>query len=559
MYLSFFHLKEAPFNLTPDPRFLFMSQSHREAFDHLLFGIHQRRGFIEVVGGIGTGKTTLCRALLEELEGKVSTALIFNTFLSEIELLKAINDEFGIDSSGGSRKELIDVLNRFLIDQLARGGNACLILDECQNLQVPVLEQIRVLSNLETENEKLLQIVMVGQPEFHDLLKTPPLRPLDERIHVRSFLESLTEEDTRGYISHRLTVAGSRGDIVFTEGALRAIYEYSQGIPRRINTVCDRCLIIAYSQETMRISKDHAHRALEEIQAGLPLPKRSPRGRREISWVKLRRPAFAIMGIVLLSGAVFVGTVIAPKPSLPPQPGPAPAGQAPETPTGRPEPWAPSSEGLAREGVEAQGVAQTVPAPSEPETAGPSQEEIRERVFPGLRELTAPADGFRGDYVPDFMGMEARRFVVSWQDLLRFQRPCLLELFLDGDVNSTLVVLRGISDGFARIQDGELGDRLVSREDLARSWFGGVWIVMPSGMSRDPLKPRARGEPVSRLQRQLVRLGYLTEKASGLYDEPTRKAVMALQRDMHLPVDGIAGPHTRAMIMQLLGDEGEGS
>lgn len=559
MYLSFFHLKEAPFNLTPDPRFLFMSQSHREAFDHLLFGIHQRRGFIEVVGGIGTGKTTLCRALLEELEGKVSTALIFNTFLSEIELLKAINDEFGIDSSGGSRKELIDVLNRFLIDQLARGGNACLILDECQNLQVPVLEQIRVLSNLETENEKLLQIVMVGQPEFHDLLKTPPLKPLDERIHVRSFLDSLTEEDTRGYISHRLTVAGSRGDIVFTEGALRAIYEYSQGIPRRINTVCDRCLIIAYSQETLRITKDHAHRALEEIQAGVPVPRRSLRGRRAVSWVKLQRPALAVAGIAVLSGAVFLGTVIAPKPSAPPRLGPAPAAQTPETPPGPRVEWAPASEGLARDEVDTQGVTETFPSPSEPEAAGPLHEEIRERLFLGLSELRAPVEGFRGDFVPDFMGMEARRFVVSWQDLMRFQRPCLLELFLEGDVNSTLVVLRGISDGFARIQDGEMKDRLVSREDLARSWFGGVWILMPAGLSRDPLKPRARGESVFRLQRQLARLGYLTEGASGLYDEPTRKAVMALQRDMHLPVDGIAGPHTRAMIMQLLGEEGGGS
>ncbi|MGQ9653501.1 MAG: AAA family ATPase [Thermodesulfobacteriota bacterium] len=536
-----------------------MSQSHREAFDHLLFGIHQRRGFIEVVGGIGTGKTTLCRALLEELEGKVSTALIFNTFLSEIELLKAINDEFGIDSSGGSRKELIDVLNRFLIDQLARGGNACLILDECQNLQVPVLEQIRVLSNLETENEKLLQIVMVGQPEFHDLLKTPPLKPLDERIHVRSFLDSLTEEDTRGYISHRLTVAGSRGDIVFTEGALRAIYEYSQGIPRRINTVCDRCLIIAYSQETLRITKDHVHRALEEIQAGVPVPRRSLRGRRAVSWVKLQRPALAVAGIAVLSGAVFLGTVIAPKPSAPPRLGPAPAGQTPETPPGPRVEWAPASEGLARDEVDTQGVTETFPTPSEPEAAGPLHEEIRERLFLGLSELRAPVEGFRGDFVPDFMGMEARRFVVSWQDLMRFQRPCLLELFLEGDVNSTLVVLRGISDGFARIQDGEMRDRLVSREDLARSWFGGVWILMPAGLSRDSLKPRARGESVFRLQRQLARLGYLTEGASGLYDEPTRRAVMALQRDMHLPVDGIAGPHTRAMIMQLLGEEGRGS
>jgi general secretion pathway protein A len=307
MYLEFFGLKERPFNLTPDPRFLFLSASHREAFDHLLYGIHQKVGFIEVVGGIGTGKTTLCRALLEELEGRVATALIFNTFLSEIDLLKTINQEFGIKYHGETRKALIDALNEFLIDQLSQGGNACLVLDECQNLSPRVLEQIRMLSNLETENEKLIQIVLVGQPEFHHMLKSTGLKQLDERIQVRAFLRPLDPQETKNYVLHRLTVAGARGDIQFSDGAMNVIYSYSMGNPRRINTICDRCLLIAYVQETFKIGRNIAEAALAELRQGesalsqtAPAVTNRPPGR-GLSWM-----ALAFLGVL----GIFIGLLL---------------------------------------------------------------------------------------------------------------------------------------------------------------------------------------------------------------------------------------------------------
>jgi general secretion pathway protein A len=232
-----------------------------------------------------------------------------------VELLKAINDEFGIKSTASSRKELIDTLNRFLIDQLASGGNAVLIIDECQNLNPAVLEQIRMLSNLETETDKLLQIVMVGQPEFHALLKSASLRQLDERIHVRAFLRPLDEEETGAYVSHRLTVAGSRGDLVFTDGALSIIYDYSRGIPRRINTVCDRCLLIAYVRDTYRITPAHAQLALREIQRGdsprivrrdLPPRARAP----VLVWSTLA--ALGAVGVVM---GWFLGHAVIPDPA----------------------------------------------------------------------------------------------------------------------------------------------------------------------------------------------------------------------------------------------------
>ena len=201
MYTSFFGFKEKPFNLTPDARYLFLSPQHKEALDHLLYGINERKGFIAITGGIGTGKTTLCRTLLSHLDPLTKTALVFNSFISDEELLKTVIREFGIEMEqrGGSKNDYIDSLNRFLIENFSQGGNAVLLIDEAQNLTHTVLEQIRMLSNLETEKEKLIQIVLVGQYEFTELLGTPSLRQLNERITVRYDLKPLKSEDIKGY------------------------------------------------------------------------------------------------------------------------------------------------------------------------------------------------------------------------------------------------------------------------------------------------------------------------------------------------------------------------
>jgi len=250
MYNSFFGLTETPFNLTPDPRYLFLSANHREAIDHLLYGINERKGFILITGGIGAGKTTLCRELLGRLDKNIKSALILNSYISDIEILKVIVQEFGVDidtDKEATKKDYIDALNLFLIDNFSNGGNAVLLIDEAQNLSRDVLEQLRMLSNLETEREKLIQIVLIGQPELNDIIGSPSLRQLNDRIIVRYFLKPLGYRDIKGYIEHRLVVAGSHGNINFTGGVYKKLYSKSNGNPRRINSICDRALLIAYT------------------------------------------------------------------------------------------------------------------------------------------------------------------------------------------------------------------------------------------------------------------------------------------------------------------------
>jgi general secretion pathway protein A len=268
MYTLQFDLRENPFNLTPDPRYLFLSPQHRGALDHLIYGIVERKGFIVITGGIGTGKTTISRFLLSVLDETVDSALIFNPFISDNELLQTINQEFGISPTAEkkTKKHHIDSLNEFLLKNFASGRNAVILIDEAQNLSPSVLEQIRMLSNLETEKEKLLQIVLFAQPELQDLLCSASLRPLNERITVRYEIEPLNQEQVNDYIEHRLKVAReSNGNLVFSPGAYKTIFDYSKGIPRRINAICDRALLIAYTKDTYSIDKKMIKEAVNDI------------------------------------------------------------------------------------------------------------------------------------------------------------------------------------------------------------------------------------------------------------------------------------------------------
>ena len=266
MYRTFFGLEENPFNLSPDPRYLFFSRQHQEAMNHLLYGIHERKGFIVVTGGIGTGKTTLCRTLLNGLDRNVETALVFNSAVSEMELLQTVNQEFGITMGRAKRtkKRYIDTLNEFLLKNYASHKNAVLLIDEAQNLSHGVLEQIRMLSNLETVQEKLIQIVLIGQPELKKILALPSLKQLNERITVRYDLSPLGKEDVRRYVQHRLSVAGG-GTAAFAESAYRAIFRYSGGNPRRINAICDRALLVAYAGDAREINGRIVREAKKDI------------------------------------------------------------------------------------------------------------------------------------------------------------------------------------------------------------------------------------------------------------------------------------------------------
>jgi len=305
MYEDYYGFTEKPFSLTPDPKYLFKSASHASAFELLQYAIRRREGFVVITGDIGTGKTTLCRAVLEQIDRRTFTALVLNPFLSEEDLLRLILQEFGVVSrdeirrgrlAGVSKQELIETLNEFLLSLLRIGAQAMLIIDEAQNLPLQVLEQIRILSNLETEKEKLLQIVLVGQSNLKDLLRKPELRQLDQRVSIRYDLKPLTAEETFAYVQHRLSVAGGGAAVSFVPKALSRVHQFTSGIPRLINLLCDRTLLTAYSSHTNRVVAGFVESAADSLE--IERPRRSMRG-----WFRQRIAPFAA-GVVL---AAMVG------------------------------------------------------------------------------------------------------------------------------------------------------------------------------------------------------------------------------------------------------------
>lgn len=266
MYRAFYRLRENPFNVTSDPGFLYLSPTHMEALDHLQYGIEQRKGFLAITGEIGAGKTTLCRALLNRLDSTTRVALILNAVLPEIQLLDAIAEDFGIVTTRHTKGALIRKINEFLLEQLSLGNNAVLIIDEAQNMRPSALETVRMLSNLETEKEKLLQIVLVGQPQLKEKLDLPELVQLKQRIAVRFHIRALNEQEVGHYIRHRLFVAGSSGDIHFQEDAVRAIHRYSGGIPRLINILADKALLRGFVREITVMDAEHIQACIRELE-----------------------------------------------------------------------------------------------------------------------------------------------------------------------------------------------------------------------------------------------------------------------------------------------------
>jgi len=265
MYLKFYDLAAPPFSITPDPRFLYLSRQHQEAQDHMLYGIRERKGFIQITGEVGTGKTTLCRAVLEQVGESAATALILNPVMSAIQLLRSIVRELGLDDRGNDRLRLAQRLNDFLLEQARAERDVVLFIDEAQDLSEELLEEVRLLSNLETDDRKLVQIVLIGQPELRERLEQAALRQLKQRILVRCHLGPLDRRETEAYILHRLAVAGARGRPSFTPAAIRAIHTRSRGVPRLINAICDLTLLAGYTEGRDSLSWRHVRRAAREL------------------------------------------------------------------------------------------------------------------------------------------------------------------------------------------------------------------------------------------------------------------------------------------------------
>jgi len=265
MYREFYGLREAPFNITPDPRYLFFSRKHREAFDHILYGIEEGRGFIQITGDVGAGKSTLCRAVLQTLDSDTASALILNPVMTSIQLLRSILRELDLNSRGNDRLILVERLNEFLLKKASANETVVLFIDEAQDLSPELLEHLRLLSNLETDNQKLLQIVLIGQPELREILSRQELRQLSQRITVRYHLGSLEKAETEAYIQHRLGIAGAQGRPTFTRQALWSIHRRTGGVPRLINALCDKTLLCGYVEDRDELGWWQVRRAARDL------------------------------------------------------------------------------------------------------------------------------------------------------------------------------------------------------------------------------------------------------------------------------------------------------
>ena len=568
MYPSYFGLKECPFNLTPDPRYLYLSPYHKEALDHLLYGIQERKGFIRMIGGIGTGKTTICRSLLGHLEATTKSALIFNAFISDMELLESINQEFGIRMETGvkSKKDYIDALNHFLLETYRSGGNAVLIIDEAQNLSHSVLEQIRMLSNLEAEKEKLIQIVLVGQTELNDILASPSLKQLNERIMVRYDLKPLDSKDIKGYVEHRLVVAGGRGNLELTRGFFKKIYGYSRGNPRRINAVCDRALLIAYAQEKHTLSKKIAGKAIQELYG-------DTRGERPvIAWTWRRYASFTLLLLILIMAAGFAGLTykesllgpffddlkgeatapvrttskqkIALKPVV--KATPAPKEESRKEPIVSPATVESASELLP---------------PIQLETVPEETEKQEEEVALFLDEKTSVGglfDLFKGVGRETNTGVEDTPLSLVTFDLapeyfVMLKKPFRVQRSKPSNGNKSTplyLLIRQVTEGGAVAVDAGGREWLLARDFIMKHWGGKVSWVYLEKENMGNLAEGMDDPEVLKVQGILKELGYLIEP-TGYYNESTLGAVRAFQRDFGIPADGIVGPRTRALLFQM--------
>ncbi len=554
MYASFFNLREQPFNLTPDPRFLFLSPQHEEALSHLLYGIYERKGFIEITGEVGTGKTLLCRTLLERLDDSISTALIFNSYLTELELLEAILSDFGLTSPEATRKAYIDVLNQYLLDEFTAGRNAVVIIDETQNMDLAVLEQLRMLSNLETDDGKLLQVVLIGQPELRDKLNRREMRQLDQRIAVRYHLYALTLQETKQYVSHRMSVAGAANSVTFSRRAWTLMHRYCGGVPRRINVLCDRILMTAYVRGTHAITASIVQQSIRDLGDSQHMEARrrpvhaKPWGRR------LAYGSLAAAVILGLAGSAFFtpsvrqcveqfnpprrfARTLLPAPPVS-QPSLSPRSRTPD-----------SNLSLA---------AST--APAEPLTQMDTNLlqtlwRVKIRTEGRVTFSSKSRQAFRVARAAEEMGLAITRFDTGMQQLQRLSRPCLIAVTPDPSTPQTTlwVFVQAQDDGILIYQEPE-GITRIPRRLFEQQWYGTIYLTLAANRYRGTILTKGmQGEPIEKLQHVLQSLGYFRGPVSGYFEMQTLKAVKAFQRDHQLEVDGHVGPRTLMLLRHVGG------
>ena len=527
MYTSFFGLQEKPFAITPDPRYLYLSERHAEALAHLLYGINEAGGFIQLTGEVGTGKTTIIRSLLEQLPANADVALILNPRVTPAEFLLTICEELRIpvpEPGRGSVKLLMDLIGRRLLDTHARGRRVVLIVDEAQNLSAHTLEQVRLLTNLETATTKLLQIILIGQPELRDLLARPELRQLAQRITARYQLNPLSSEETAGYIKHRMRVAGATAE-AFTPASLAEVHRLSGGVPRIINVICDRALLGAFTHEDHRVSGKLVRDAATQVY-GRPMPA---------PWLR-----WAIIGSIAAALALVAAGLWSLLASRPPASADATAAEAAPV----------ASNQIAR--------AETTEAPP---PAPPSFDEVLARhgndttteaalgkLFASWGATYDPSGG-RGCDQAAHQGLECLFQKGSWAQLRTLNRPAILTL--TDDIGRThQVLLTSLGEETATIDLGG-ESRPVSIAGMSRYWFGDFLLLWrPPLAVAKALAPGMRGADVRWLRENLrVAQGLPAAPAgSDFYDEDLARLVQDFQRQHRLNIDGVAGVQTQIVL-----------
>jgi general secretion pathway protein A len=522
MYASFFGLNEKPFSITPDPRFLFLSERHAEALAHLVYGINEAGGFIQLTGEVGTGKTTVVRSLLAQAPKHAEIALILNPRMTPPEFLLAICEELGLHvepRSEGSLKDLVDLLSAHLLKAHSEGKRIVLVVDEAQNLAPDVLEQVRLLTNLETETQKLLQIILIGQPELRELLARTELRQLAQRITGRYHLDPLSGDETAAYVRHRLRVAGATRE-VFSDWALREVRRLSGGVPRLINIICDRALLGAFTEDRHAVGASVVRRAAGEVFGKTIQPRWLP-------WVSVS----ALGALTLASAMAFLPRfLVNDKPAPPVAAAPAPA-VAP-----KPAPAPDLDQLLARHAGE-----------TDPDSAF-------HKLFTlwGLQYSAADEDPCTQALRS---GLECLTQRGSLAQLRLFNRPAVLNV-IDSGGRAHQLVLAGLDDEHAQVDLGG-AQHEIGIGDLSSSWFGDyVLLWRPGGGSTQTLALGARNTRVKWLRDSLRQVNGLPLEESGndRYDAALVTLVEDFQRKNRLAVDGIAGVQTQVALDAALND-----
>ncbi len=574
MYNNFFGLKERPFKLVPNPAYLFLSRSHEEALAHLTYAINQGDGFVKITGEVGTGKTTLCRVFLETADKSIEAAYIFNPNLDSLHLLKAINDEFRINSTPDNTKELIDIFNAFLIEKTTDGKKVILIIDEAQNLSREVLEQLRLLSNLETTQNKLVQIILVGQPELREILDSYELRQLGQRITLSCHILPLTKKETRDYIWHRIHIAALKPRIKISWFAHDLIYTYSGGIPRLINIVCDRSLLTAYGIEKRTISKSIVKSSIRELS-----------GRNETRYHIQGKAPKAIPVLISLCIILFIiifyrpggldiySYMAPPDVKKMPRIEFTPAFKTVENNQNKivntPSPTIPpvQEDIISREVIPLE--QPPVPEPLPVNLKEPNLNVFLNRIDPVAsrnKALKSAMDlwnndsviGSNMDDVKDDQtffnlaaqqnGIQIHRIKGDFELIERLNHPAILEMYLPGSVSPIYLTISKIHGKHISLVCGD--DTIkANRESLEIYWTSVAYITWKNFLSYSGIIPSSstRDSTIT-LKLHLRDIGFDDIEISPVYDKKTRQAVKEIQMRNGIAPDGVVGPLTKIIL-----------